>query len=292
MDNKKTLGQKIFYSSLAKIIIGLIACVVTVLAGQAGIEKLLDLTSLNPEFRDLIKASVVSILLLVVYSSLYRAYEKRKITELSSVSLAKNLITGILLGTILQSLTVFVIYLNKGFFVISVNNFIYVLPFLATAFGVAIIEETLFRGIIFRITEEKLGSYLALAISAFIFGALHLANPHSSLAGATSVAIEAGLLLGAAFIYSKNLWFPIAIHFAWNFTQSGIYGAATSGHIISKSLLTTRIEGPDFITGGEFGPEGSVQAVLFCLIAAIVLMVLSHRQDKIIRPYWSKKSKK
>ena len=133
---------------------------------------------------------------------------------------------------------------------------------------------------------------MALAISAFIFGALHLANPHSSIAGATSVAIEAGLLLGAAYIYSKNLWFPIAIHFAWNFTQSGIYGAVTSGHTFGKSLLTTRIQGSDLITGGEFGPEGSIQAVFFCLIAATVLMVLSRRQNKIVRPYWAKENKK
>ena len=155
------------------------------------------------------------------------------------------------------------------------------------AFNSAIFEEILFRGIICRLIEEKLGSYISLAISALLFGALHILNPNSSIFAALGLAIQAGLLLGAAYIYSKNLWFPIALHFAWNFTQSGIFGASTSGHAISKSLFTTKIEGTELITGGQFGPEGSIQATLFCLIATIILLILSHRQNKIIKPYWT-----
>jgi len=213
--------------------------------------------------------------------------KKEKSVNYQQTNLQKNLVTGVLLGFVLQSLTIGVIYLNKGFSVISVNSVAYLIP----SFGMvtaAIFEELLFRGIIFRITEEKLGSYIALAISALIFGALHLLNPNSTLVSGLAVAIEAGLLLGAAYIYTRNLWFPIGIHFAWNFTQSGIYGASTSGSAISKSLLTTKIGGPVIISGGQFGPESSIQAVIFCLIATVILMVLNHRQNKIIKPYWIK----
>jgi membrane protease YdiL (CAAX protease family) len=178
--------------------------------------------------------------------------------------------------------------LNRGFSVISVNRFVFVLPALGISFGAAILEEILFRGIIFRITEEKLGSYFALAISAIIFGAAHLANPNSTPVAAIGIAVQAGLLLGAAYIYSKNLWFPIAIHFAWDFTQVGIFGAVTSGNTLNESLLTTKIEGPALISGGAFGPEGSIQATLFCLIAAIILMLINHRQHKILKPFWAK----
>src|SRR5690606_38179680 len=111
-------------------------------------------------------------------------------------------------------------------------------PPLTMAFTSAIFEEILLRGIIFRILEEKLGSYIALFISALIFGALHLANPNSSITAAVGLAIQAGLLLGAAYIYTRNLWFPIAIHFAWNFTQSAVFGANVSGGSISKTLIT------------------------------------------------------
>lgn len=111
---------------------------------------------------------------------------------------------------------------------------------------------------------------------------MHLANPHSSIGAALGLAIQAGLLLAAAYIFARNLWFPIAIHFAWNFTQSGIFGVSTSGSNMGKSFLTTKIEGAAWFTGGQFGPEGSIQATLFCLTATIVLMLLNYRQHKLM----------
>lgn len=98
------------------------------------------------------------------------------------------------------------------------------------------------------------------------------------------LAIQAGLLLGSAYIYARNLWFPIAIHFAWNFTETGIFEASVSGNAVNKDLLTTKIDGVDWLTGGKFGPEGSVQATLFCLVATIILLLLSYRQQKRIPP--------
>jgi membrane protease YdiL (CAAX protease family) len=128
-----------------------------------------------------------------------------------------------------------------------------------------------------------------LIISAALFGAVHLANPNSSLIAGIGLAIQAGLLLGAAYIYFKNLWFPIAIHFAWNFTQSAIFGANVSGSAVSKTLITSEIRGAEWFTGGQFGPEGSIQATVFCLIASIILLVISHKEGKIIKPYWKQK---
>jgi len=288
METKQTnLWGRIIYFPLTRIIIGLAACLAAVKIGQTAFDKLLDHISISHECKTLLSVLIVAIIVLSVYINLYRYYEKRKISEFSTGKLVKYLSTGILLGFVLQSLTIVVIYLNKGLLIISVNSMAYLIPSL-TMVTAAIFEEVLFRGIIFRITEEKLGSYIALAISAIIFGAIHLVNPNSTLVSGLAVAIEAGLLLGAAYIYTRNLWFPIAIHFAWNFTQSGIYGASTSGHAITKSLLTTKIGGSPMISGGQFGPEGSVQALIFCLTATIILLVLSHGQNKIIVPSWVK----
>ncbi len=288
--DKNNIGQKFLRFALTRIILGIIVCVSITSIAQIGIKILLELTSINEEFKNLIGGSTATLLFIIVYATFYSLYERRKISELSGSNLAKNLITGILLGTVLQTLTVLVIYLNNGFSVISLNSFIHVLPSLTMAFTAAIPEELLFRGIIFRIVEEKLGSYLALAISAIIFASIHFLNPNSTLIITFGIAIQGGLLLGAAYIYSKNLWFPIAIHFAWNIVQSGVFGAATSGNIFGKSLLTTKIEGTELITGGQFGPEGSIQATLFCLAATIILMILNHRQKKIIIPYWRNKN--
>jgi len=187
----------------------------------------------------------------------------------------------------LQALTILVIYINGGYSVIAINPILFIIPPLTMAFTSAIIEEILIRGIIFRILEERLGSYLALFFSAIIFGALHFANPNSSVFMALALAIQAGLLLAVAYIYSRNLWFPISIHFAWNFTQTAIFGANVSGIHMSETLIVSKIEGNHWLTGGSFGPEGSVQATAFCLISTIILLILSHR-DKKIKPFKGK----
>ena len=279
------MTHKVLNFALVKILIGFIFCAGIVVFAQIGLSKLLAVTGMEKEEKMLFTGIVVASLSIVTYTWLFRFYEKRRITELSVKGIGKNLSLGICLGIALQSLTILVIYLNKGFTVISVNSMLFMLPSLAMAFTSAIFEEILFRGIIFRITEEKLGSYWALIISAVIFGAMHLANPHSSIVAALGLAIQAGLLLAAAYIFSRNLWFPIAIHFAWNFTQSGIFGVSTSGNNMGTSLLTTKIEGAEWFTGGQFGPEGSIQATVFCLIATIVLMLFNHKQRRIIKLY-------
>ena len=284
----KNIGQKILHFPVTKILIGIIVVAGIYGVSQYFLSELLKLSSMTKELNNLIVGVISAILAIISYIFLYRFYEKRKIIEFSKKGIVKNLTTGIILGAILQSLTILVIYLKGGYSVLSINPILFIIPPLTMAFSSAIFEEILFRGILFRIIEEKLGSYIGLIISALIFGALHLANPNSSISVGIGLAIQAGLLLAAAYIYSRNLWFPIAIHFAWNFTQSAIFGANVSGNAISKTLITSQIKGAEWFTGGQFGPEGSIQATLFCLIATIILLTLSHRNGNIINPYWNK----
>ncbi len=286
--DKKKIGQKVLHFPLTKIIIGIIVCLGIAGFGQALIQKVLGLTNIEKELKELIGGVFVALLVLFSYIYLFRFYEKREITEFSKNGFIKNISFGIVLGALIQSLIILVIYLMGGFSVISINPVLFIIPPFAMAFNSAIIEEILFRGIIFRITEEKLGSYIALIISAFIFGTLHMLNPNSSLIIGIGLSIQAGLLLGVAYMYSRNLWFPIAIHFSWNFTQSAIFGANVSGYEISKTLITTKIDGAEWLTGGLFGPEASIQATVLGLLATIILLLLSHREGKIIKPYWQK----
>jgi len=286
--DKKSIGQKIVFSPLIKIIAGLIICGGIVVIGQILATNLLEIIGIEENVKDLIVGLVIATLSILSYCYLYRFYEKRKVTEFSKNNIVKNITIGVILGAILQSLIIFVIYLNGGYSITAINPILFIIPPFVMAFTSAIFEETLFRGIIFRIIEEKLGSYIALLISAFIFGALHLLNPNSSLIIGIGLAIQAGLLLGAAYIYSRNLWFPIAIHFSWNFFQSAVFGANVSGNAVSKTLITSKIEGAEWLTGGQFGPEASIQATIFGFIAAVILLVLSHKKGKIIKPYWKK----
>jgi len=288
---KKNFGQKILYSPMTKIIIGIIVFVVIYVI-QALTYKFLRDIEIIRYVKNPIQEIFIAILAIVSYSYLYKVYEKRKITEFSTNGIAKNLTIGVIIGVILQSLTILVIYLRGDYAVLSINPVVVIIPPITMVITVSILEETLFRGIIFRIIEEKLGSYIALFISALFFGAIHLLNPNSSLIVVVGLAIQAGLLLAVAYMYSRNLWFPIAIHFAWNFVQGNIFGANVSGGGITNSLITSKIEGVELFTGGAFGPEGSIQATVFCLIATIILIILCHKKGRIVKPYWYKQKVK
>ncbi|MEP7094081.1 MAG: type II CAAX endopeptidase family protein, partial [Flavobacterium sp.] len=280
-----TAKQKIFNSTIAKIILAILVFMAVVIIGQQIASKLLALAPLDKNYRNLLKGIFVSGSCIVSYILFFKKYDKRVVTEFAAKGLAKNLFIGAMIGFVLQTLTILVIYLNGSYSVVNVNPISFILIPFAIMFTVAIIEEILVRGIIFRIMEEKLGSYISLTISSVLFGVLHLVNPHGTLISGICIT-TAGFLLGSAFIYSRNLWFPIALHFAWNFTQSGIFGAITSGNEKTNSLLEAKIKGAEFITGGAFGPEGSIQAIAFCGLGTIILLALSHKKNRIIKPYW------
>lgn len=273
--------KKILNHPATRIILGLLICMIVFIATQNISARLLKDT--GKELRNLVKGILASIAVISTYHLFFRWIEKRAVTEISAKNIVKNLGLGILIGLSIQCLTIFVIYLNHGFKVVSVNPVSFIIIPLTVAVTVAIFEEILIRGIIFRIMEERLGSYIALLISAFIFGALHLFNPAATFISATCIAIEAGLLLGAAYIYSRSLWLPIAIHFAWNFMQSGIFGAITSGNDKTSSLLTTQFTGTELITGGKFGPEGTIQATIFCLTATGIFLYLNIKNGKVTK---------
>ena len=147
-------------------------------------------------------------------------------------------------------------------------------PMLAISILAAVGEELAFRGALFRMIAERCGTATALVVSAAIFGLLHGLNPGATVVSTAAIAIEAGLLLGAAYALTRNLWFPIGLHLGWNFTEGGIFGASVSGGT-SKGLFHIPLSGPVYLTGGEFGPEASVAAVGVCLVAALVMLVLA-----------------
>lgn len=283
----KTTTQKILQFPLTKLTLGfLLMGLVYGLLGKLIFDSLPE-TIFNLNIKDSkpeIVSVIASLLVLISYLYFFRLYEKRKITELSTKGMGKSLGKGLLLGMFLQALTLLIIAIVGEFKIVSVNPLYYIVFPLMMAFGSSVFEEILFRGVIFRIIEEKLGSYIALIISAAIFGFAHLANPETSIFAAIGIAVQAGVLLGAAYIYSRNLWLPIAIHFGWNFLESAM-GTNVSGNSV-KSLFVSETIGKGVFVNGGFGPEDTLQATVFCFIIAIVFLVLSHRQNKIIKPFW------
>ena len=144
-------------------------------------------------------------------------------------------------------------------------------------------EEIIFRGIIFRQIDERWNTWTALIVSALLFGFMHLPNQGATWWSSLAIAIEAGLMLAAAYKWSGTLWLPIGIHWAWNYAQGNIYGYAVSGTDAGDSLLTATVNGPDIITGGPFGPEASIIAVMLgIIITATFLANRPHPKAKTI----------
>lgn len=130
---------------------------------------------------------------------------------------------------------------------------------------VAFYEELLLRGYILSNLMESVSKWPALMISALVFTLLHATNPDFSVVGAVNILL-AGLLLGINYIYTKNLWFGILLHFSWNFFQGPLLGFEVSG-VHLESLLQHDIQGSELLTGGKFGFEGSLVATVLLAIA-------------------------
>jgi len=135
---------------------------------------------------------------------------------------------------------------------------------------VAFYEEIVFRGYILNNLMDSLSKWPALGISALLFSLAHLSNPSFSVAGAFNILL-AGILLGLNYVYTKNLWFGIMLHFTWNFFQGPVLGYEVSGMPL-KSLLQQKLQGNELITGGKFGFEGSLLATAFYILAIVAFL--------------------
>lgn len=159
---------------------------------------------------------------------------------------------------------------------------------LAMAIASGIYEELIFRGLIFRHLEAMLGSWAALALTATFFGMAHLANPGANWFAAFAIAVEAGILLGAAYMYTRRLWLAAGLHAAWNFTQGWVFSAPVSGGKAADGLVLTSRHGSNLVTGGAFGLEASVVALGVATAAGLALLALAVRRHGVVAPMWAR----
>lgn len=222
-----------------------------------------------------------------IYLAYVRLLERRKLVEFPPGGLLPQFAQGFAVGLALYCATIGILWLSGVYSVSGVNAEHAVLAVFVNALGAALLEEIAVRGVLFRIMEEGLGTWIALAISAAIFGLLHAMNPGASWISVAGIALEAGLLLAAAYVYARQLWICIGLHCAWNFTEGGIFGTIVSGSK-SRGLLLGKLQGPDWLSGGQFGTETSLVAVLVCLTATVVFLLLARRRGHIMAPSWKR----
>lgn len=212
---------------------------------------------------------VLSALVLLAYYGWIALTEGHKATDLPLHRLLPDTCKGLLVGVLYFIVVVGVmmlvgVYLIKSFQFDGMKQLAQFSFFLTIAVG----EEILFRGIVFRMIDVRWNTWMALIISTLIFGLVHIVNPGATWWSTLAIALESGLLLGAAYKYSGTLWLPIGIHWAWNYMQGNVFGFAVSGNEAGESMITPSIEGPDLLTGGIFGAEASIIAVIIGVIFA------------------------
>ncbi len=249
--------------------------------------KLLRLEPLV-ELHKHLKYAIATCVVLGVYVLYVKLIERRQLTELAWRDCARQLATGFIFGAVLFCVIVAVIALFGGYTITGWNAASLMLPSLFSFFFVALLEELVSRAIVFRIVEASLGSWLALLISAILFGAAHISNPSASWFSSLAIAVEAGLLLGAAFMLTRNLGFCIGIHWAWNFVQGGVFSISVSGEK-NEGWIQSASQGSVWLTGGEFGAEASLAALVLATSAGLMILMLAIKRGQIVQPFWHSK---
>jgi membrane protease YdiL (CAAX protease family) len=227
--------------------------------------------------------------LALAYWLLVRVVERRKVAEFAPRKAPVHLVAGWLLGMAILLVAAAVLAMPGYYSVLGINADAALLtPLLVLGIGAGVGEEIISRGILFRVVEECFGTWFAVVFSGLLFGLGHIANPNSSGWMALAIAVEAGFLLGMAFAYTRSLWFVIAMHAAWNFTQGPLLGIPVSGIAVTGMLHST-LQGPPALSGGQFGAEGSILTVAICVALAVWFTRRAIAAGRIVPPYWRRR---
>ncbi|MET7751598.1 type II CAAX endopeptidase family protein [Micromonospora sp. NPDC005367] len=218
----------------------------------------------------------------LVYDWVVRRTEHRAPVEVSLKGAGAGIGWGTLLGIALFGAVIANIAFFGDYTINGLGAPASAVSLLGIMAGAAVAEELVFRGVLFRNIERWTGTWVALALTGSLFGLIHLANANATLLGAIAIAIEAGGMLTAAYIATRKLWVPIGLHFGWNIAASAIFSTEVSGSNTAQGLLDATISGPALVTGGDFGPEASVYAVVLGVLATGTFMWLAYRRGHVV----------
>lgn len=223
---------------------------------------------------------------IAVYLGFAHFVEGRPAAELGPQGMGRELGIGLLIGAGLYTACELLLMALGIYRITGLNPLSFLVPAIAMAISSSVFEELLFRGVLFRSVETWFGSWAALVVSSLVFGLTHLMNPQATLEGALFIAVEAGILLAAAVMLTRRLWLSIGFHMAWNYTQSAIFSGIVSGNDAAPGLIRSTVKGPQLLTGGDFGVESSVLALVLCTTTGIVMLVMAVRRGNIVPPVW------
>src|SRR5712671_329260 len=232
--------------------------------------------------------AILTLLVFGAYLVGYRFIERRRPPELASLISLREFFGGLALGVTLFSAVIAVLWLLRVYHLQAIGTTAGLGASALSALLAATVEETLIRGFLFRIVQMLGGTWIAILISSAFFGASHAFNPGATITSSIAIALEAGVLLAAAYVLTGRLWFPMGLHAGWNVSEGSVYGLSVSGFTAKNALTHGILQGPLILTGGAFGPEASIIAVILCLGTAILLLWRAAKIGRIQPPLWSR----
>ena len=276
--------NKVLQFPLVRIIIAVLFVGVGIIVGQTILKLLRSAFSItNTGIANLLAFIVVTPITYFAYWIYVRYVEKRELTELGPSNAFKEIGLGSLIGFGLFSFIITILWL-LGFYRVNGINFVLLslIGALVGAFVSAFAQELIFRAVIYRITEEWLGTWWSLLISALLFGLIHLSSTGATIFSALAVALQAGILIAAAYALTHRLWMALGIHMAWDFANDGVFGVGVAGQSGQSlhGLLQARLSGPELLTGGALGVEASIITLVTALIVGILLLRMGYQKGQ------------
>ena len=236
--------------------------------------------------REILIGLAITVMVFAVYKLAIRHLGENPRDDLRSEHAARDLGLGLIGGTLIFSLVTGVAALAGVYHIVGPGDTRDIIYALVTMGIVpAVMEETLFRGIMFRHLEDFGGTWFALALTSALFGVAHIFNPNATYFSSFAIAVEAGIMLGGAYMLTRSLWLPIGLHAAWNFTQGEIYDVPVSG-IDQHGLVQAKLSEPEILSGGTFGLEASVIALVIATAFGLWMVVRAARAGHLVRPWW------
>jgi membrane protease YdiL (CAAX protease family) len=221
---------------------------------------------------------VAAAIFLRLYVAGARWIERRRAVELSPDRSALGILEGLVFGIVLFSCVMGILRLAGVYSPGAWGRWQPLGLALLSALEGAVFEETVFRGFLFRSLARFGDNWIALGVTATLFSLAHVGKP-----GATWVSglagFAAGILFGAAFASRSSLWLPIGIHAGWNFAEGPVFGMEVSGNARPVGWIGGQLHGPAILTGGAFGPEASIAAVVVCSVLAAFYLRKMRRAD-------------
>lgn len=223
-----------------------------------------------------------AILSIVGFLWLFPKLVGRKPFELMGPGAWRELGIGLAIGAVLIGLSAVVLGAMGVYRVTDVSLNGGVIVGIMLGIGAAFGEEIFFRGFLLRLLDKRFGAWVATLSISLLFGLIHLINPGATVWGALAIAVTAGPLLNAAYLLTRRLWLPIGIHLAWNAVQSAILGIDVSGSGSGRGLFESKLSGPELLSGGSMGIEGSLILVVIAAAAGVWILVLAQRRGRML----------